>query len=104
MISKQLGPTAHCNPIDPNRMFVQISYINPKLTVDDFHNPWSYQIDTESMFFSQTQTQYMIINHFFTSLETNARRFGLKSNSNMEKKLVRNPVVRVDTSSKLNIP
>jgi hypothetical protein len=46
-IHKHLGQTAHCNPINVENAVVSISYINPKLTVDDFHNPWSYQIDTE---------------------------------------------------------
>ena len=39
--------TAHCNPINPDRIFVYITYINPKITVNDFHNPWSYGIESE---------------------------------------------------------
>jgi hypothetical protein len=64
---KHFRPTAHCNPIDYDSTFVYVSYINPKLTVNDFHDPWSYEIDTEWTTLSQTQTQIMIINHFFTT-------------------------------------
>jgi hypothetical protein len=49
---KHFGPTDHCNPIDFDSVAVSISYINPKLTVDNFHNPWSYDIDTEWTSFS----------------------------------------------------
>jgi hypothetical protein len=98
MIYKRVGPTAHCNPINYNRIDVLISYINPKLTVDDFHNPWSYGLNNVSFSFSQTQTQLMVIHHFFTSLETDARSFGLKSKSNIQKKLVMSPVVYTDKS------
>jgi hypothetical protein len=40
----------------------------------------------------------MVINHFFTTLETDARSFGLRSPSKVEKKLTRNPVARKDKS------
>ncbi len=88
--------TTHCNPIDFERVFVNISYINPILTVENFHHPWNYEIDTEWSGLSRTDQHIMIINHFYTTLETDSRRFGLKSQSNMEKKLIRNPVVRID--------
>jgi hypothetical protein len=98
-IFKHFGPTAHCNPIDYDRIIVNISYINPEITLDDFDNPWSYEIDTEWAYLSKTQTQIMVINHFNTTLETDARSFGLRSPSNIEKKLTRNPVLRVDKSN-----
>jgi hypothetical protein len=98
IINKHFGPTAHCNPVDYDRIVVHLSYINPKLTVDDFHNPWSYEIDTESTRLSQKQSQIMTINHYFTSLETDARSFGFRSGSNLEKKLTLNPAVRIDKS------
>jgi hypothetical protein len=47
MIYKHHKSTAHCNPINPDRIFVYITYINPKITVNDFHNPWSYGIESE---------------------------------------------------------
>jgi hypothetical protein len=95
---KHFGSTAHCNPIDYDSLFVNISWINPKLTVDDFNDPWSHEIDTEWFSFSKTQTQIIIINHFYTTLETDSRRFGLGSVNEVEKKLVQNPVVRNDKS------
>ena len=97
-IYKHFGPTDHCNPIDYERIVVSISYINPELIVDDFDNPWSYDIDTTWTTFSETQSQIMIINHFYISLETHARRFGLNSLSDIDKKLVRNHDVRIDKS------
>ncbi len=97
-MNKRLGPTTHCNPIDYDRIVVHTSYINPKLTVDDFHNPWSYQLETAWTSFSPRRSQIMVIPHFYTILETDARSFGFRSGSNMEKKLVRNPVVRKDKS------
>jgi hypothetical protein len=97
-IFKHFGPTDHCNPINLAESIISISFINPKLTVNDFHDPWSYEIDTEWSILSHKQTQIMSIDHFYTTLETDARRFGLKSNSHTEKKLMRNPVVRVDKS------
>jgi hypothetical protein len=97
-IFEHFGPTAHCNPINFDMTMVSISYINPKLTVDNFDDPWSYEIDTEWTMLSQSQSQIMSIDHFYTTLETDARRFGLKSLSNTEKKLMRNAVVRVDKS------
>jgi hypothetical protein len=102
MIHKHLRPTAHCNPINMDMIIVNISYINPKLKVDSFHDPWTYEIDTETTTLSQTQTNMMVIKHFYTTLETVARRFGLKSLSNTEKKLTRNPVVRDDKSPNLS--
>ena len=101
-IYKHFGPTAHCNPIDFDKIIVSISYINPKLTVDDFHIPWSYEIDTEATTLSQTQSQIMVINHFYTTLETDARSFGFRSGSNMMKKLTRDPLVRIDKSPYLS--
>jgi hypothetical protein len=95
---KHFGPISHCNPVDYDSLFVNISYINPKLTVGDFDNPWSHEIDTEWFSFSQFQTQIMIINHFYTTLETDARRLGFGSVNEIEKKLVQNPVVRIDKS------
>jgi hypothetical protein len=83
-------------------IIVNISYINPKLKEDSFHDPWTYEIDTETTTLSQTQTNMMVIKHFYTTLETVARRFGLKSLSNTEKKLTRNPVVRDDKSPNLS--
>jgi hypothetical protein len=97
-IFKHFGPTDHCNPINFDETIVSISYINTKLTVDTFHDPWSYEIDTEWSILSQKQTQFMSIDHFYNTLETDARRFGLKSNSHTDKKLMRNPVLRVDKS------
>jgi hypothetical protein len=97
-IYKHFGSTAHCNPINLDHTIVSITYINPKLTVDDFDNPWSYGLDTEWSFLSQTQTQIMEIHHFYTTLETDARSFGLRSPSKIEKKLTRNSVLRVDKS------
>ena len=88
--------TDHCNPLQIRTLLVVINFINPKLTVDDFDDPWSYEIDTEWSTLSETQHSIMIINHFYTTLETDARRFGLKSLSNTEKKLMRNSVVRID--------
>jgi hypothetical protein len=102
-ITNHFGPTDHCNPLNLDSTIVSISYINPKLTVDDFHNPWSYQIETEWTSLSQTQSQILIINHFYTTLETDARSFGLKSQPRTEKKLVRSPVVRIDTSPYLEL-
>jgi hypothetical protein len=102
MIFKRFGSTAHCNPINYNRIEFLVSYINPKLTVDDFDNPWSYRLDNVPGSFSQSQTQIMIINHFFTTLETDSRNFGLKSQTNKEKKLVQSPVVYIDKSPYLN--
>ena len=102
MIYKHHKSTAHCNPIDYDRIVVHISYINPKLTVGDFHDPWSYQLDTKWTSFSQTQTQITVIDHFFTTLETDARSFGIRSPSSIEKKLVSNPVVRLDKSPYLS--
>jgi hypothetical protein len=63
-IYKHSRPTTHCNPINFERIVVSISYINPKLTVDDFDNPWSYEIDTEWTTLSQNQSQIVVINHF----------------------------------------
>ncbi len=63
-ISKHFGPTDHCNPINLEETTVYMSYINPKLTVDDFDNPWSYEIDTEWTTLSQNQSQIVVINHF----------------------------------------
>jgi hypothetical protein len=103
-IYNHFGSTAHCNPINIERIVVSISYINPKLSVNDFHNPWSYEIDTEWTTLSQTQSQILVINHFYTTLETDARRFGLRELSTTEKKLMRNPVVRIDKSPYLNLP
>jgi hypothetical protein len=97
-IFKHFGPTDHCNPINLEETMVTISYIIPKLTVNDFHDPWSYEIDTEWSFLSQNQTQKMCIDHFYTTLETDSRRFGLKSHPHTEKKLMRNPVLRIDKS------
>jgi hypothetical protein len=94
-IYKHFKPTTHCNPINFERIVVSISYVNPKLTVDDFDNPWSYEIDTEWTTLSKTQSQIVVINHFYTTLETDARRFGFRSPSEIEKKLTRNPVVRI---------
>jgi hypothetical protein len=102
-IYKHLGPTAHCNPINYERLVVSMNYINPELTVDDYHDPWSYGIDTEWTNLSQTQSQIMVINHFYIRLETDARRFGLKSLSQKEKKLVLSPVVRIDKSPYLTL-
>jgi hypothetical protein len=103
-IYNHFGSTAHCNPINYERIVVSISYINPILSVDDYHYPWSYEIDTEWTTLSQTQSQILVINHFYTTLETDARRFGLRSLSNTEKKLMRNPVVRIDKSPYLSLP
>jgi hypothetical protein len=72
--------------------------------VDNYHSPWSYEIESERTNFSQTQSQVMVINHLYTTLETDARRFGLRSLSNTEKKLIYNPVVRIDKSPYLDIP
>jgi hypothetical protein len=102
IIHKHFRSTDHCNRINVDMIIVNISYINPELRVDNFDNPWSYEIDTESTTLSQTQTNMMVINHFYTTLETIARRFGLNSFSNTEKKLTRNPVVRVDKSPYLS--
>jgi hypothetical protein len=102
IIHKHFKSTAHCNPVNVDMIIVNISYISPKLRVNNFDNPWSYEIDTESTTLSQTQTNMMVINHFYTTLETVARRFGLNSLSNTEKKLTRNPVVRVDKSPYLS--
>ena len=77
---------------------MSISYINPRLEVDNFHDPWSYEIDTEFTILSQNQTQVMIIDHFLTTLETDARSIGFMSRSKIEKKLVLNPVTQVDKS------
>jgi hypothetical protein len=97
-IHEHFGSTAHCNPVEIETVIISFSYINPKLTVNDFHNPWSYQIDTEWSVISKTQFQVMMIPHFFTTLETDARNFGIRSSSKVEKKITRNPVVRVDKS------
>jgi hypothetical protein len=40
----------------------------------------------------------MVIGHFFTTLETDAHSFGLRSPSKVEKKLTRNPVEQKDKS------
>jgi hypothetical protein len=66
--------------------------------VDDFHDPWSYEIETEWSILSENQTQIMVIDHFFTTLETDARSFGLSSPSKIDKKLTRSPLARVDKS------
>jgi hypothetical protein len=95
-IYKRQESTAHCNPINYARIVVYISYINPKLEVDDFHNPWSYEIDSEWSLLSGGQHQIMVINHFYTTLETDARHAGLWSLSTTQKKLMRNTVVRMD--------
>jgi hypothetical protein len=103
-IYSHFGSTAHCNPINYERIVVSISYINPKLSVDDYHHPWSYEIDTEWTSFSQSQTQIMSIDHSYTTLETAAHRFGLNSLSKTEKKLIRNPVLRIDKSPYISLP
>jgi hypothetical protein len=101
-INSHFGPTAHCSPFNLDSFTVSISYINPKLRVDDYHDPWSYEIDTEWSILSQNQTQIISIDHFYTTLITDAHRFGLNSLSHTEKKLTRNPVVRVDKSPYLS--
>jgi hypothetical protein len=98
MIFKRLGSTAHCNTLNYDRIEILISYINPKLTVDNFDNPWSYGLNTVASSFSQAQSQILKIGHFYTTLETDARSFGLSPRSNIEKKLVQNPVVIQDKS------
>jgi hypothetical protein len=103
-IYKHFRSTAHCNPINYERIVVSISYINPKLSVDNFDNPWSYEIDTEWTTLSETQSQIMVVNHFYTTLETDAHSFGLGSHPYTEKKLMRNPVVRIDKSPYLSLP
>jgi hypothetical protein len=95
-INEHFGPKDHCNPIDYERIVVHISYINPKLTLDNFHQPWSYQMETEWTSFSIRQSQIMVIPHFFTILETDARSFGLRSPPTIEKKLVRNSSVHLE--------
>jgi hypothetical protein len=97
-IFKHFGPTDHCNPINLEETIVSMSYINPKLTVNNFHDPWTYEIDTEWSVLSQYQFQIMSIDHFYTTLETDARRFGIRSLSHTNKKLMRNPVLRIDKS------
>ena len=97
-IHKHRGSTAHCNRIDQKKMFFSIGYIDPKLTVDDFHNPWGYRIDTLSSRFSPTKSKLMVIDHFYTTLETDAQSFGLRAPSKIEKKLVVNLVPRKDES------
>ena len=71
-------------------------YINPKLTVGNFYNPWSYEIETEWSVLSKVQTQIMVIDHFLTTLETDARSFGFSSPTSIEKKLTFSTVRRVD--------
>jgi hypothetical protein len=44
----------------------------------------------------------MIISHFYTTLETDARNFGFSSRSKTEKKLVPNPVARVNKGNFLD--
>jgi hypothetical protein len=95
-IYKHFRPTDHCNPIDYERIVVHISYINPKLTLNDFHNPWSYQMETQWTSISPRHSQIMVIPHFFTILETDARSFGLGSPPTIEKKLVRNRIVHTE--------
>jgi hypothetical protein len=102
MIYKHFKSTAHCNPINYDSLILFISYINPKLTVGDFKNPWSYGIESEWTSFSQTQSQMMIINHFYTTLETDARSFGFSPRSHTEKKLVHNPVARKNKTAFLS--
>jgi hypothetical protein len=86
-----LTTTAHCNPLTIETLVVMINYINPKLKVDDFDNPWSYGIDEEWTNLSEAQIQILKISHFYTELQTDGRAFGLSEGENVEKKLVRNP-------------
>ena len=102
MMVKHFGSTAHCNPINYDSLILFISYINPKLTVDDYQNPWSYEIESEWTSFSQTQSQMLIINHFITTLETDSRSFGFSPRSKTEKKLVWNPVSRINKTAFLS--
>jgi hypothetical protein len=95
-ILKKSTSTAHCSPLSMDTLIVNINYINPKLTVDDFDNPWSYGIDGEWTNLSQTETQVMKIGHFYTELKTDAYSFGLTEAENVEKNLFRNPQARID--------
>jgi hypothetical protein len=95
-IYKQSNSTAHCNPLYIDALVVTINYISPKLTVDDFDNPWSYGITDDWNNLSQSDTQILKISHFYTTLETDARSFGLGEGNKIEKKLVQNPVSRTN--------
>jgi hypothetical protein len=66
---------------------VVINYINPKLTVDDFDNLWTYEIIQEWNNFSDKIYQINKIVHHYIALETNARSFGLTEGTTLEKKL-----------------
>jgi hypothetical protein len=83
---------------------MSVSWLNPSLTVDNFDNPWSYAIETETATLSIVQSQIIIMKHYFTSLETDARGFGIMSGSKSEKKLMRDKYVRVDSSPYIDEP
>ena len=83
---------------------MSVSWLNPSLTVDDFQNPWSYSIKAETATISKVQSQIIIMKHYFTSLETDARGFGIMSGAKYEKTLMRNKYVRVDSSPYQDIP
>jgi hypothetical protein len=83
---------------------MSVSWLNPRLTVDDFKSPWSYAIETETATISKKQSQFIIMKHSYTSLETDARGFGIMSNLKLEKKLTREKDVRVDRSPYQNVP
>jgi hypothetical protein len=59
--------------------------------VDNFDNPWSYEIIEERNKFEKYMAQTYKIGHHYTELETNARSFGLTEGTTVEKKLTANP-------------
>jgi hypothetical protein len=84
-------PTTPCETLYPASITVVINYINPKLTVDDFDNPWSYEIIQEWTNFSDKIYQINKIGHYYIALETNARAFGLTEGTTVEKILTAVP-------------
>jgi hypothetical protein len=67
--------------------------------VDDFENPWDYEVATEALVFSASETQVLLYKHSYTMLTTEAHNFGLFPSETTNKKLTRAPIGRIDKST-----